>query len=391
MNYSGAVAERCPAIPEPLTRDSAIAPARSISRDLTLDMLRGWAIVLMVANHVGPSTLVCTLAHFTWYVTAANWFVALSGVVLGMVSVGRLRKEGRRQTYMRVLSRAFSLWVIHCVLMFALILFHESTGRLHEVASVSAAGGWLKVLWMVPTLRLTSNEFMNILPMYVIFLGLTPIALECMQRRKTGLVLLASLCLYVAAQMYPEWGRISDPISGKRIFSVEAWQFVYVIGLCAGYHRERITKELWPRYRSWLLPLCITVFAALFGFALLQRPTFAWVGLRCPAAGPYFWGKLTAAPGQTLYFFATMVVSYWVIQQVQRRNITPLQRFLRPLETIGRYSLYCFLVHIVISLAARAVNADTWPRWEQEVLTIASVCIVYVMAKYRILAKYIPN
>jgi hypothetical protein len=37
------------------------------------------------------------------------------------------------------------------------------------------------------------------------------------------------------------------------------------------------------------------------------------------------------------------------------------------------------------------VNVDTWPRWEQEVLTIASVWAIYVMAKYRILAKYIPN
>ena len=33
--------------------------------------------------------------------------------------------------------------------MFAVIVFHEATGRLHHVASVRAVGGWLNVLWMV--------------------------------------------------------------------------------------------------------------------------------------------------------------------------------------------------------------------------------------------------
>jgi hypothetical protein len=374
----------------------APAPARTssrpaVSRDTTLDILRGWAIVLMVLNHVGPRTRICAIAHVTWYVTAANWFVALSGVVLGMVCASRLRREGLRATYRRVLLRGRTIWAVHCVLLLLVIFVHERMGVLRDVPSVAAVGGWLNVLWKVPALRIKSNEFMNILPMYVIFLCLTPVALEFLRRGKTTWLLLASLTLYLFAQRYPHWGRIADPASGKQVFSIEAWQFIYVGGLCVGYYRDRIEKELWPRHRHWLLPLAITLFASIFVFAQLQRPTLAWLGLAVPSAGPLFWGKLTAAPGQTVYFIATLIVSYWVVRRVQQGANPRLLKLFEPLETIGRYSLYCFLVHLAFALTARAVDLDDRSLWLQEIVAIGSVIAVYAMAKYRVLANIIPN
>jgi hypothetical protein len=381
------LSESSPA-PSPATQ-----PPRTgkVPRDIALDTLRGWAIVLMVVNHVGPNTRVCTIAHFTWYVTAANWFIVLSGVVLGMVCARRLVTEGPWPTYRKLLLRARHLWIIHCVLMFAVVLFHETTGRLHQVASVSAVGGWLRVLWMVPALRLTSDEFMNILPLYVVFLGLTPIALEALRRNRGVWMLAASFALYLVAQRYPGWGRIADPISGKRIFNIEAWQFVFFAGLFLGYHRDYISAVFWPRHRRWLLPLCWSVFGTIFVFAQLQRPTFARLGLVWRAANPYFWGKLTAAPGQTVYFFAMLVISYWLVRRVIADEGSRAYKLVQPLATIGRYSLYCFLIHLVFALASSAANLSTWPDWIQETLTVAAVIVIYQMAKNRILAKVIPN
>jgi hypothetical protein len=369
----------------------AVVRGPALSRDPALDALRGWAIVLMVVNHTGPITHVCTIAHFTWYITAANWFVALSGVVLGMVGARRLAKSEPWDYYRKLLLRARTLWLVHCVLMLVVLVIHETTGRIHNVPSVRESGGWLNVLWMVPSLRLTSNEFLNVLPMYVILLALTPIAMEFLRRRKAVWLMLISFTLYCLAQKYPEWGRLAAPISGKRVFNLEAWQFVYIAGMAVGFYRDYITNEFWPRHRSWFMPLCMAIFAVIFVFAQLQRPTFAWLGCAVPAAAPYFWGKLTAAPGQTVYFFVTLVVSYFFVNRMLESGNTCIRTALLQLAGIGRFSLYCFLVHVAIALGASAVDIQLWPLWTQETLTLLAVYAIYAMAKNQVLARYIPN
>jgi hypothetical protein len=378
-------------LPPGVNPEIAVARVPAPSRDPALDVLRGWAIVLMVVNHTGPVTRVSTIAHFTWYVTAANWFVALSGVVLGMVGARRLAKSGPWETYRKLLLRARTIWLVHCVLMFAVLIIHETTGRIHNVPSVRESGGWLNVLWMVPSLRLTSNEFLNVLPMYVILLAFTPVAMEFLRRRKAVWLMLLSFTLYCLAQKYPEWGRLADPVSGKRVFNLEAWQLVYVVGLVVGFYRDRITNELWPRHRGWFMPVCIAIFAFIFVFAQLQRPTFAWLGCSVPAAAPFFWGKLTAAPGQTVYFFVTLVVGYFFVNKMLESGHSHIRKALIQLEGIGRFSLYCFLIHIAIAVGASAVESQSWPLWTQEILTLLAVCAVCMMVKYQVLARYIPN
>src|SRR3954468_15814621 len=65
------------------------------ARDLRIDWLRGLAMTCVVINHSRLSSLLSWFSYQRfWVVTAAEVFVVLSGVVLGMVYGRRLSRDG---------------------------------------------------------------------------------------------------------------------------------------------------------------------------------------------------------------------------------------------------------------------------------------------------------
>src|SRR5256885_11875305 len=64
-------------------------------RDLRIDWLRGLAMTCVIVNHSRTSSLLSWFSYERfWVVTAAEVFVVLSGVVLGMVYGRRLLRDG---------------------------------------------------------------------------------------------------------------------------------------------------------------------------------------------------------------------------------------------------------------------------------------------------------
>src|SRR5690242_3706292 len=132
-----------------------------MSRDRAIDVLRGCAIVLMITSHIGALSHVGVVFNLPFLIDAAGPFVLLSGFVLGMGARSGKAVKG-------VLRRAAQLYVIHVVLMAVALAVHEVTHRM-RVPSVDAAGGLTAVLWKVPALRLQALDFLNILPLFVVF------------------------------------------------------------------------------------------------------------------------------------------------------------------------------------------------------------------------------
>src|SRR5690349_16920588 len=138
-----------------------------MSRDRAIDVLRGWAIVLMITSHVGALSHVGVLFNLPLLIDAAGPFVLLSGFVLGMGARAGKPVKG-------VLRRAGQLYVIHVGLMAGVLVIHEATHRM-RIPSIAAAGGLSAVLWKVPALRLQALDFLNILPMFVVFFLASPL------------------------------------------------------------------------------------------------------------------------------------------------------------------------------------------------------------------------
>src|SRR5690348_4820211 len=92
--------------------ESPAAPSTPIymrgKRDLRIDFLRGAAGIAMLVDHVGgnQSWLYAITGGDRWYVSAAECFVLLSGVVTGIVYGPIMVRYGPGEVTRKLLKRA---------------------------------------------------------------------------------------------------------------------------------------------------------------------------------------------------------------------------------------------------------------------------------------------
>src|SRR5262247_3948568 len=83
------------------------------SRDLRIDWLRGLAMTCVIINHSKLSSLLSWFSYQRfWVVTAAEVFVVLSGVVLGIVYGRRLDRDGWPAVIKGLVRRAALLYAV---------------------------------------------------------------------------------------------------------------------------------------------------------------------------------------------------------------------------------------------------------------------------------------
>ena len=89
----------------------ALAP-KATTRDLRIDFLRGIAMMCVIVDHSQRTSLLSWFSYERfWVVTAAEVFVVLSGVVLGMVYGPRLLRDGWLAVIKGLCRRALTLYV----------------------------------------------------------------------------------------------------------------------------------------------------------------------------------------------------------------------------------------------------------------------------------------
>lgn len=360
--------------------------ARSSSRDLALDVLRGGAIVMMIIGHVGPMTRLTMLTHFPVWLSASDPFFFISGVVLGMRGRALFERGQRRQLHVSLLRRAGQLWLVHVALMLLLLVIHEQSGRL-DVLPAAAFGGLAPSLLWIALLRFESADFMNILPLYVVFLALAPLGFEAL-RRGFGLAwLMFAFAGWCLAQRDPSFLRLADG-RVEQVFSPAAWHFTFVVGQLAGYHNAAL-RGAWRRVRRWALPLLLALCSALFVWAQLQRRTLLRLGFALPARYEWLvakesWGPLRAVYALGLIFIVYLAVSKFLARPARGAVQQGLRRALEPLLLMGQKSLFCFVTHLFFALLAAAFALSSRPAWQQELATALSVLAVYLLARWEL-------
>ncbi|MCB1034018.1 MAG: OpgC domain-containing protein, partial [Acidobacteria bacterium] len=236
-------------------------PAES-RRDLRLDFLRGLCLLKMVFNHLWHTPL-HVVQQWLGYVTAAEAFFFISGAVVGIVHGRRARQQGLGVVSRQVLTRALQLYLANLAFVF-LFASMEASGWL--------AKNWYLGLWSggfhgLALFRFDQPYYLAVLPRYVAFLALTPLALWCLLRRRS---------LWLLAATFGVWGanlllglRLKVPIlEVGRDFPIASWQVLFFVGMVLGFHRQRLAQG-WRRLSGgpWLVGLA----AGAVGFVLLRR------------------------------------------------------------------------------------------------------------------------
>lgn len=361
--------------------------ASSAGRNVIIDVLRGYCIVMMISSHVGPDSYINGGVHFLRFVSGAEGFVFLSGLVLGMVYRRKLDAAPAMNSYKAIWRRAAMLWGVHCAMVVGALTLNQLW--LHYLDLPNIAGvSCLKVLWLTATLQLQPGHGLNILPLYVFLLSFAPLAFEMIRRGKTLILMAASVGVFFYCQWQPGLGSWAHELSGGEAFPPLAWQVLFVTGVCIGYHQALIRSTVLKNYRSrlrWGLGIALVVVA--FG-VVIQSTSFQFYDHE--KWDLFLWERHPLRMGRVLYFLLSISAFYFMAQAWWTRKWLP--RFpLEVLATLGRNSLYAFLLHVVIGfgLAQFQVPLDQW--FAIEAIPIATLGVIYLMARYQVGRRWIPN
>jgi hypothetical protein len=354
------------------------------SRDLRIDWLRGLAMTCVIVNHSRMSSLLSWFSYERfWVVTAAEVFVVLSGVVLGMVYGRKLARDGWLVVLRGLGRRALILYVsVVAVTLSVLVISLAGIDVNSFTTSDARAAAWFldprsmsAAAWRDVALMRYAPWAFEIVGLYV---WLVVAAAPCLVALHFGgwrPLLAVSWTLYFWYQISPHSVTTSEFESA---FPILAWQLLFVHGLAIGYHRERLSAFVarCPR----LVPMAAAgATAAFVVFALCNPwadgPSWLHLGVVSPERFTYLYGhyftRAELGIGRLLNLAVALPVGYAMLTWCW----TIARPFGVIFVTLGQRSLGAFVLHVYgILLLARLPIADgLWTNTLVQVILIVAI------------------
>jgi hypothetical protein len=332
------------------------------TRDLRLDFFRGLALFFIYIDHIPGDLLSYFTLHSLAFCDAAEVFIFISGFAAALVYGRALDRRGPLMASAQIYRRVWQLYVAH---VFIFVIFVAEVS--YTVSAVNnpmyteelRVGDFLEqphiAIIQVLLLRFQPT-FLDILPLYIVLLGIFPVILMALSR-SPWMVLAASAGLYGVTQ-WRDWSIPAYPADETWYFNPLAWQFLFVIGAAFGYAKEH-RQALLPSSR-WLIPLSVTVTAVAAVINL------SWVvhSLLEPVPALFLkslWqlgvDKSNLAP---LRLFNFLVLAIAVVHLVPMEARFLQWRALRPIILCGQHSLQIFCLSVLLSVTSHFVLAELW-------------------------------
>lgn len=342
-------------------------------RDRRIDFFRGLALIFIFVDHLPNNKLSFATMQAFAFADAAEVFFFLSGFVAALVYGSTLMQDGFIAAARRIYRRAWVLYAAQQILLLLMALVVaagtlETGVRYHDVFRIGALFQHPAIAGLhAATLRF-QPAYMDILPVYIVFLGLFPIVLAALQRN-VWLALIPSAALYVAVQI---WGPNLSvyPGGGGWFFNPLAWQFIFVLGASFGTARYLGKKPL-PNSRivtGLALGVCAAIAAVKLGQLPLPTEWAAKDGL----------DKTAMAPLRLVSFFALLLA----VRQLAPAGATLKRLWLgQQLIRCGQFSLQIFCLgtvlavigHMVLMTFGNSVAAQT-------AVSLAGIAAMFVFA-----------
>lgn len=342
-------------------------------RDLRIDLLRGFCIFAMIVDHIGGETswLYLITGGDRFVVSAAEGFVFVSGLAMGMVHERVIERRGLRAMFGKVLERAWFLYLITVALTIAFAAVSTVLGTPWAGQATPATSRTDFAVAVITLHR--AYSLTDVLLLYVLLVLSAAPALWLVRNGHTVLLLAASWSVWAARQVWPD--RV--PVIWQVIdggFPFTAWQVMFFTGLVIGYHRYRIALYLKPS-RLVVAGLATTA-------VLLVAEAFMWNADALHLEGgtaalhEILFDKNEARIGRVIALFATASFFYAAITVAW----VPIRRasgwLLIP---FGQRALYAYAVQLfVVALLSSAPLAPVRLDRENALFQGAGVLLVWV-------------
>ena len=356
------------------------------TRRWELDALRGLMLILMTTTHL-PTRYASALGQPLGFVSAAEGFVFLSAYMAGLVYAARGRRDGDTAMRQAFWGRAVALYACQIALLgfaFTVIAGLAVAGRQPAVTDLLAF--YLEqplTALLSAALLLYNPALLDILPIYIVFMVVSPLVILHGRRGAWGWMLGLSLALWVGAQfgLGPALYRAALQLVALPVryhdmgaFEILAWQFVWMLGLWMGATHHEPGQAPSPRAPRWMLALALSLALVCFVWRHLvgQEPLPG-----VPVVNLMF-DKWTLGPLRLLNFLALLLL----VVHFGPRLRQALPR-LRALELLGRAALPVFCAHLVISLVALALLGEATDRrswWVDTAVLVGGLAGLWAVA-----------
>jgi hypothetical protein len=178
--------------------------AHKVTRRPELDAMRGLMLVLMAITHV-PTRYSTWLSQPFGFVSAAEGFVFLSAYMVGAIYTARALENGVAAMRSALWRRASVVWLCQVAMLLFLFTLIANIGLRTDRQAVKNLISFylaepIDALW-TGLLMIYNPPLLDILPMYVLFMLASPVALTMGLWRNGWLPVIAgSLTLWAIAQ-----------------------------------------------------------------------------------------------------------------------------------------------------------------------------------------------
>lgn len=339
----------------------------------------------VIVNHSRLSSL---LSWFTyerfWVVTAAEVFVVLSGVVLGMVYRRRLARDGWQAVVRGLGHRALLLYSVFVGVTVS-VLALAALGI--DVRPLAASDGRTPAWFVAPHL-MTVAAWRDVLLMRVgpwafeiigMYVWLVAAAIPCLlilHRAGWRVPLALSWALYLWYRIEPQ----ALTLAGfESAFPLLAWQLPFVHGIVIGYQRNGVSALVARLpHRTPRVALLATAGFAIFAFCnpWADGPAWLTLGVVSPDLFTSLYGQFFTLRDLHIGRLLNLAIGLPVAYAMLTRHWA----LARPLETVfvvlGQCSLGAFVLHVygLLLLAHLPLPDSIW------INTLAQVALVVGIA-----------
>ena len=328
-------------------------------RDHRIDFFRGLALIFIFWDHVPHNPLGQITPRNFGFSDAAEIFVFLAGYAAILAYGKMLRREGYLFTCVKILRRAWVLYVVHIFLLamlMGIVFFANSHVETRDLVEEMGLRHFItdpqQALTDELLLRFKPN-LMDPLPLYIVLLVGLPLVLPLMMRHAWAVVTV-SLTVYLLAP--PLGWNLAAIKDGVWYFNPVTWQLLFVLG---GFAAIQTQRPRLPQTRP-LLRQPLFVGAALYA-VVCAVITLSWRWPQLHDAWMptglsnllYPISKTDLSPVRLLHFLAVAYVTAKLLPDTGWTRHWLAQQSCR----MGRYSLEIFCLGVLLAPLADMVNA----------------------------------
>lgn len=365
-----------------------------------LDYIRGYLILCIVINHflLFPSAWEFITGRGILWVSAAEGFFLMSGMMVGLVQGGRYRlSDSIKPVAKRILDRSWKLYLTNFVLVLVFVFIAKDLGPVVGFDKIKPGlpefTSLLLLAYKVATLQIVYGwaDFLNY---YVIFLLLSIPALWLLKQKMWYFV----LALAVVGWFEP---RLASFSFDNYYFY---WQVYFFLGMVFGYHYYDI-RNFYRKFsittKRIIEKVAIVTFIAtlVLNWSMILATKTAAYGknelfdsvLRILANGynmtePYLYSERSGV-FRVIVFFVWAVGIYYIFKHFESliaRNIDWL------LGEFGRNSLRVYIISSFLALIL-PILITSGGFVQNTIVTAGLLLLVVFILKIDLIKKIIPN